>query len=277
MHFSFPDERGAITNPPINLARRSCIHAPCFFAIAIALATSRAGAALPPSEAHLTLDNLATYVYSNPNAVSGQIITTPSVVTSGGAGFGSGMNVNTTSVPGRGVDARAYLDDYLIFHVPGGGSAQVTANISGTWSGTYDFTPGVNADFQLSFTLTLGASGFTGKAYANPFFDDGSAASHSFIGTRYGDGTGPGGGAGSYSFSHAFTVFDGQTTEVYSSVYAQCSNGGTGAIDDPLSLTLPGGVTLSSSSGLTYVPEPSTLALLALAAPLLRRKAQARI
>lgn len=244
-------------------------HMACLFSLALlAFAAPRAASAANPSAAHLTLSNLADYVYSDPQAVAGRVETAGGVVTAGASSFSNGMNLSLTSIPGRGVEGRAYLDDYLTFHVPGGGSAQVTGTISGAWNGTYDYSPGVNADFQVSFTLGLGSSIFQGKAYANPFYDDGNPVSHSFTANRTGDGTGVGGAVGNYSFSHTWTVFDGQTSEFYSSIAAQCGNGGTAYIDDPLSLALPAGVSFTSSSGSTYTPEPASLFLLG-AAPFL--------
>jgi hypothetical protein len=228
----------------------------CFLAGALLAAAPRAAVgAMEPSVAKVTLANLGNYEYTDPQATSGNVATANGVVTIGTASFASGTDATVTSVLTRGVYVRSSLDDYLIFHVPGGGSSTVSVTIAGTWYGTYDFS--VNADFKVGFALGLGPNLYQGYAYANPFYDDGIPASDAFTANRA-----PGSAVGTYSFTKNWTVFDGQQTEFFSSVYAECSNGGTAFINDPLTISLPAGITFTSSSGSTYaIPEPATMLL----------------
>jgi len=202
---------------------------------------------------------------SSASATNSGLITTGSCANqgaeaSGFAGFGdpSGITLTMTSIPQRGVDGYAYLDDYLTFHVAGGGTAQVNVSMDGAWGGTYNDP--TNAAFRVEFSLGLGGSGlYGGFATSNPVYNAGNPAYAAFSGGV----VGPGALLGSYLFSTTWTVRDGVESGFFASLKAQASNGATAFINDPLFITLPAGVTFTSLSGSTYspVPEPSTLLL----------------
>jgi hypothetical protein len=211
------------------------------------------------SSVYLQMFNLTDKILTDPSSVGGDHSSPNGVVVSGSANFANGMSLNLASIPARGVDARAYLDDYLTFHIAGGGSAQVNASIAGTWHGTFDYS--VNADFKVGFALGLGSKLYQGYGYSNPNYNDGIPASLAFTANRDGGSV-----IGSYSFSAPWTVFDGQQVNLFASVRADASNGASAHIDDPLLIALPAGVTFTSLSGSTYaapVPEPTTLLLFA--------------
>ena len=150
---------------------------------------------------------------------------------------------------------RAYLDDDLVFDVPGGGSATVNVTIAGDWNGTYDYS--VNADFQVGFRLGLDATIHSGNGYSTTYVD-GLPGSLAFVANR----DTPGVITGSYAFTAPWTVHDGQLHSLYADVRGQASNGAKAYIDDPLYITMPAGVTLTSASGNAYVvPEPGAMIL----------------
>jgi hypothetical protein len=204
------------------------------------------------------------------------------------------MRVDLGTAPGNGSDGRAWLDDSLTFQIASGTSAVVTVSMSGAWEGTYHFSN--NASFQVEFDLFLsrpGASGvdrYNGKGYANPFFDDGLAASDAFTRTLpdvcLGDSNSACTAEGSYLFTTPWTITNG-TYSLSAFVKAQANGGATASITDPLIITLPAGVTYTSASGRIYslaapepggsaVPEPSTLLLLGSGVTILARHRRRR-
>jgi hypothetical protein len=244
--------------------RSICLHAMLAVVILASAAPNTVGAAV--STAYLQMFNLTETVWTDPQSVSGRMETANGVVTRGNSSFHGGMDIDMTSALGRGVTARAYLDDDLVFHIPGGGSAQVNVTIAGTWYGTYDYS--VNADFQVGFSLGLDSTIYSGNGYSTTYVD-GLPGSLAFTANR-----GNGSVVGTYSFTRPWTVYDGQVHGLFAAISAQASHGAIAHIDDPLFITLPAGVTLTSTSGSTYaVPEPSSLLLLGagLAAVALRR------
>lgn len=212
------------------------------------------------SFAYVELSNCGTVIDQGPleaSASNSGIIITGGCATagpqaSGGARFSDGfISLSMDSaLPGRGVDGIAYLDDYLTFHITGGGSAVVTVSMGGSWGGTFDDS--VNASFQVEMDLGLGPTLYQGRGYSNLAFDDGIPASDAFTGTEISTGTILGG----YSFTRNWTVFDGVEYEFFAGLKAQASNGATSYIDDPLVIELPAGVSYTSVSGRTYAPVP---------------------
>jgi hypothetical protein len=208
------------------------------------------------SEAYISMHNLTTLEKRDPQSVSARLETANGVITDGTASFSGGMDITMTSVLGRGVLAQTYLDDYLTFHIPGGGSTVVNVTIAGEWYGTYNFS--VNADFRVEYRLYLGSKFYNGQAYGNEFYNDGNPGSLAFTANRS-----PGSAVGTYSFTTPWTVYDNQEIGLLASLLAQCNDGGTAFINDPLTIALPAGVTFTAVSGATYaIPEPTTMFLL---------------
>jgi hypothetical protein len=230
--------------------------------------------AAPINLAFVKLSNCGTVTDQGPisaSATNTGVVTTGTCANlgaeaSGGASFVDGrISLSMTSIPGRGVAGQAYLDDYLTFHVAGGGSAVVDVSIAGGWGGTYNDS--ASASFQVEFDLGLGPRFLNGNGYSNLAYDDGLPASDAFVGTNLGGGV----IIGSYLFNTTWTINDGVQYEFFAGLKAQASNGATAQINDPLIITLPAGVTYSSLSGRIYapavtepspIPEPSTLLLL---------------
>jgi PEP-CTERM motif len=159
-----------------------------------------------------------------------------------GAAFGGVplMHAQATSFVGVGAgDAHAILDDTLTFHVAGGGSADVLAQISGNWTAT--------TSSSASYTLSLVNVVFSGSP-SDPFAS---------IPT-----------SGSYTDGGLWHVTDGISYHIYAEIIAAAWGGGSAYIDDPLTFQLPSGVTFTSASNSTYdssvsaVPEPETYAML---------------
>lgn len=160
---------------------------------------------------------------------------------------------------GRAGQGQARLFDTLIFHIAGGGSADVTTHISGNWS--------VTGGGGVSYSLQMGAPGFgsvlfSDSAQSDPFF-----TGPEFVGTFT-----PGAASGTYADGGLFHVVDGISYRVNTELSISSFGGGSVYIDDPLTFVLPTGVTFNSASGSTYsaagvtvgVPEPASLALLGL-------------
>jgi hypothetical protein len=225
--------------------------------------------AMASSVAFVDLANCGHLIRQNPVAVSGTntgIVMTGSCAStgataSGDADFVTGdIDLYLTSIAGRGLSGLAYLDDFLTFHIAGGGSAQVAVSMAGDWGGTD------NSGFTVSFALALGAMPYHEEHGYESDYDDG--ISHSFSSTTSGGLVN-----GSYTYNTTWTVFDGQRLELFAGLKADVSGNASVYITDPLTITLPAGVTFTSDSGSTYapadsvpsaVPEPATLGLLGL-------------
>jgi PEP-CTERM motif len=219
----------------------------------------------PRYGAHVGLSNLADYAYDGQTSAGGSVTTglAGAVLTEGAAGFGGfpSLHVNVTSVQGRGVIAKAYLFDQLTFHVAGGGSAVVPFHMEGNWTGQGFST--------IKYTLILGQGGGGDTASPTGFLasrDNYGHAASSFI---VGSGDYIHGAAGTYAFDALLTVTDGYVYGILASVEADASDGARAYVDDPLTVTLPSGVTFTSASGDTYmagtvtaVPEPSAWLLM---------------
>jgi hypothetical protein len=137
------------------------------------------------------------------------------------------MNAQATSFGGVGSgDAHASLFDTLTFHITGGGSADVFAQISGTWTAT--------TSAGVGYVLSL---------------DDG----HVIISGNPSDPFASIPTSGSYTDGGLWHVIDGSSYHIYSRVDASAWGGGSASIDDPLTFQLPSGVTFTSASGSTYV------------------------
>lgn len=222
------------------------------------------------TEAKVTFSNCGDYAYSGVAAAGGSVTTTTCglvvsrpVTAEGGADFSASPQLwlNMTSDTRRGVDGLAYLDDYVTFHVANGGSAVVTANISGSFQ----------AKLYPSFSVTaaLGSDAFGGTGSTTDSIDGNPGTDLYFPQT--GDPLSAAGVVGSYSISHDWTVSDGYVYELYAALKVLgASNGASIYIEDPFTFKLPDGVTFTSMSGSTYgaaaipaVPEPSTWMLMA--------------
>lgn len=239
--------------------------------------------ASPITAAAVTLKNCGTTTYSGAASAGGSVSTTTCgstttgpVLAEGGAGFSSSpeLFLNLTSNPGRGVEAFASLDDYLTFHVAGGGSAVVHASISGTFSG---------AGYDSHITLSLGLGTFFHQYFGSvtDSIDGNPGSDVDFPQT----GDPLTGVNGHYTILYDWTVANGGVYEVFRGLRADAANGATLYINDPLTFGLPAGVTFTSASGSTYaaadqtpqapstVPEPASLLLLGtgLAAASVRR------
>lgn len=225
--------------------------------------------AMASSVAFVKLSNCGDLILQNPVAISGTntgIITTGACAStgataSGDASFATGdIDLYLNSIAGRGLLGMASLDDVLTFHIAGGGSAQVTVTMSGDWGGTD------NSGFEVSFFLGLTGLPFHEEHGYETDYDDG--ISHSFTSTASGGLV-----TGTYQYSTPWTVSDGQRVGFGAGLKAQVSGKASVYVTDPLTITLPVGVTFTSASGATYapqetppsaVPEPATLGLLGL-------------
>src|SRR5690349_20295514 len=106
---------------------RGFVNVAVFTAVLVGLGAARGSSAAvldPRYGAGVDLQNLGDYHYEGQSSAGGSVATGDggAVVAEGGANFhGSPPTwVNTTSAPGRGVTARAYLDDTLTFHLAAG-------------------------------------------------------------------------------------------------------------------------------------------------------------
>jgi hypothetical protein len=222
------------------------------------------------SLAIVDLANCGHLILQDPIAVSGTnsggIVTTGACASTGATASGDAniitgdLDLYLTSIANRGLGAYAAFDDVLTFHVPGGGSTQVTVTMAGDWGGTD------NSGFEVSFVLGLTGLPFHEEHGYETDYDDG--ISHSFTSTASGGLV-----TGTYLYSTPWTVFDGQRVAFGAGLKAQVSGSASVYITDPLTITLPAGVTFTSDSGSTYapadtapapVPEPATLGLLGL-------------
>ena len=162
----------------------------------------------------------------------------------GGAAFGGVplMHAQATSFVGVGSgDIQAGLFDTLTFHIAGGGSADVLAQISGNWTATVG----------SRVTYNLGLSSLGGADLAFPDIFGSPSDPFASIPT-----------SGSYTDGGLWHVNDGHSYRIYARVYAAGWGGGSAYIDDPLTFQLPSGVTFASASGSTYVaavPLPATV------------------
>lgn len=164
-----------------------------------------------------------------------------------------GMQSNT----GYGVEGRASLEDSLEFSVSGGGSAQVMIHMAGVWhytqvgQGNFGYTP---PSYQVS--LAWGSNFQQAYSGTNPEFSPTSGPLSAYGAFEMN---------GTYHFDVPWTVQDAISYGFYAGVYAQAMEGDFVYINDPITLELPDGVSLSSSSGSQYtaaIPEPSSTALL---------------
>jgi hypothetical protein len=214
--------------------------------------------AMATSVAYVKLQNCGDLIVQNPNsagATNTGIITTGTcastgAVASGSADFSSGIiDLDFTSIAGRGLAGQAYLDDYLTFHTANGAPAQVGVHIAGDWGGT------AGSAFTVGFDLGFGSTFIQQSGYATDY-DDG--ISHAFT-----HSTNAGVVTGSFQYDALWTVFDGQRAEFLAGVRIGVSGDASAYIHDPLFITLPDGVTFTSDSGSTYArvaaPEPSTV------------------
>jgi hypothetical protein len=221
--------------------------------------------AMATSIAYVKLQNCGDLILQNPNSAGGTntgIITTGSCAATGAVASGSAdfstdsIDLDFTSIAGRGLAGLAYLDDHLTFHIAGGWSAPVGVHMAGDWGGTA-------TAFTVGFDLGFGSHFIQEHGYSTNY-DDG--ISHSFTSTTTGGVV-----TGSYQYDALWTVFDGQTVEFLAGLRIEVSGPASAYIHDPLIITLPAGVTFTSDSGSTYspadttpstVPEPSTCLLL---------------
>ncbi|HMJ87532.1 MAG TPA: PEP-CTERM sorting domain-containing protein [Vicinamibacterales bacterium] len=226
--------------------------------------------ALASSLAIVDLANCGHLILQDPIAVSGTntggIVTTGSCASTGATASGDAniitgdLDLYLTSIANRGLLGHAAFDDVLTFHVPGGGSAQVTVTMAGDWGGTD------NSGFEVTFSLGLTGLPFHQEHGYETDYDDG--ISHSFTSS-----TSAGVVTGTYLYSTLWTVSDGQRVGLGAGLEANVSGNASVFITDPLTITLPVGVTFTSDSGATYapaaiapseVPEPATLGLVGL-------------
>ncbi len=195
-------------------------------------------------------DPYALYEFSDTeqtHALGQMIVSNASATFSAGdAHFGSGdvlLSAYATNQGGEGAWARAFIHDTLIFHVAGGGSADVLAQMSGSWGITGGNTPGTDA--LVTYTLNLDSVVFSGQANAY------TTTTNTFTrGTLISGGQG-----GQYTDGGVWHVNDGQGYSINVLVLAAIGglDGGSAFINDPLTFQLPSGVTFTSASGSTYV------------------------
>jgi hypothetical protein len=212
----------------------------------------------PRYSAGVDLQNLGDYHYEGQSSAGGRIATgtDAAVVTEGGAAFSQSPAewVNTTSVPGRGVTARAYLDDTLTFHVPGGGATDVDVHMAGNWRAA--------RAGEVDYILIAGTKRYAGRAFATGVSEstiNGAPTASTF---RIASGDATNGVLGSYLVNARLTVSDGASYSLFSQVRATAGDGDRAYMDDPITIDLPAGVTFTAASGSTYaVPEPTALLL----------------
>ena len=163
-------------------------------------ATQQVSALDPTYGAAVDLFNLAPYTFTGQRAAAGSVMTgdAGAVLTEGGASFGGSpaISVNLTSVPGRGVIARAYTFDTLTFEVASGGSADIGVRMAGRWAA---FGNG-----YVAYNFILGSVGYTGQAFGTGY-DSGLPGNKNF--TRAGDAAT--GFYGSYAANETWTIADG--------------------------------------------------------------------
>jgi PEP-CTERM motif len=214
----------------------------------------------PRYGAIVELLNLAPHSFSGQTSAGGSVTTDGAVLTEGGASFSGSpaINVNVTSVPGREVQARAYIFDTLTFEIEGGGSALVPVRMAGRWSG---LGGRVNAALALGQGPAAPALIYSGNGFASEFPSDPSFTRTGDMATGY---------DGSYIIGALWSINDVFEFSIGAFVSAQTGGGGHIYIDDPLTIDLPSGVTFTSASGSTYssavvvpVPEPATWLLFA--------------
>lgn len=240
----------------------SVVRAGKIFGAVLLICAARHAAAAPLDPrygAGVELDNFGTYLYEDQTSAGGSVSTGPggAVLTEGAAGFSNSppTHVNTSSIPGRGVIARAYLFDSLTFHVAGGGSAQVPIRMAGNWTGHLAGT--------VDYYFVVGPTTFVGRASPTGFkesYVNGAPTSSAFT---FASGDYETGVIGTYSVNALLNASDGVAYTIFAQVRAQANNGAGAYMDDPITIELPAGVTFSSASGNTYaVPEPSACLLI---------------
>ena len=201
-------------------------------------------------------DPYALYEFSDTEQTHafGQLIVSiaSTTLSTGEARLGSGLlSVNVTNQAGEAAWARAFIHDTLTFHVAGGGSADVLAQISGNWK-VMGQAVGQSELVTYSLVLDPGAI-FSGSA--NAF----TATTNTFTSGTLIDGRG-----GTYTDGGLWRVQDGRSYNITATVTASTGGLATGSayIDDPLTFQLPSGVTFTSASGSTYasaVPLPAAV------------------
>jgi hypothetical protein len=182
---------------------------------------------------------------------------------SGAASFASdGLTAQGVDlVATGGIGVVAYIFDTLTFHVAGGGSAQVPVQMGGSWTAQGN---GSKVSYSLSLANSAGSNPKTYEGYsfsngvAESFVADVPVAAALVIDTgNYLTGV-----TGSYSVHALFDVVDGSAYVFQALVRADVVGSTSALIDDPLSIALPPGVTLTAASNSSYavaaVPEPST-------------------
>jgi hypothetical protein len=178
---------------------------------------------------------------------------------SGSAGFNASSPAVSATSRGTGSNARAIagVDDWLTFSGSTGSSADVTIHIAGNWSLVYG---------KVSFSLAWAEGSSLVDSYNG--WRSVLDASKGGIGTWTTTSTGDYTAAGTYSYDLITKVYFGKTYHLGVGVTAEAGADGYAYIDDPVTISLPNGVTLTSLSQSQYspvtssVPEPATMLLL---------------